>query len=135
MEQQQGCKYISDLDYNSSVLADVSMDRYAWKVDDQFSNHFDHEVIDDCIGNYMFLANKYQYALNHVLSSSCDHHSEEKSVATDDQNLITRRLEGYQFSSKDVVMDEQWFFVDHHIFYLGFKDPFATLLGSYFSAY
>jgi hypothetical protein len=135
LEQHQGCKYISDSDQNSSVLEDVSMDRYAWKVDDQFSNHFDHEVIDDCIGNYMFLADNDQYDLNHVLSSSCDHHFEEKVVATNDQNLITRRLEGYQFSSKDVVMDEQFFSIDQDIFYLGLKDPFAALLGSYFSSY
>jgi hypothetical protein len=32
-------------------------------------------------------------------------------------------------------MDEQLFYVDQRIFYLGFKDPFAALLGSYFSAY
>jgi hypothetical protein len=135
LEQHQGCKYISDLDQNSSVLEYVSMDRYAWKVDDQFSNHFNHEVIDDCIGNYMFLADNDQYDLNHVLSSSCDHHFEEKVVATNDQNLITRRLEGYQFSSKDVVMDEQFFSINQDIFYLGLKDPFAALLGSYFSSY
>jgi hypothetical protein len=74
------------------MLVDVSMEKYAWKFDNQFSNHFDHEVINDFIGNYMFLVDNDQYDLNYVLLSSCDHHSKEKFVATDYQNLITRRL-------------------------------------------
>jgi len=54
----------------------------------------------------MFLYDHNQYALTLVLSSYYDHYSEERVVATNDQNLITRELEGYQFSSKEVVMDE-----------------------------
>jgi hypothetical protein len=118
---------------DSPVFADVSMDRYAWQVDNQFSNLFDHEVTDDCIGNYMFLVDNDQYDLNLVLSSSCDHDFEERVVATDDQDLITRGLEGYQFSSKEAVMDEQLFSMDQYVSDLGFKDPVAALMESYIS--
>jgi hypothetical protein len=131
LEQQQGCKYMSDLESDSSVFADFSMDRYACQVDDQFSNHFEHEVTDDCIDNYMFLVDHNQYVLNIVLSLSYDHYSEEGVVATDDQDLITRELEGYQFSSKEAFMDEV--FMDQYVSDLGFKDPFAALMESYIS--
>jgi hypothetical protein len=129
LEQQQGCKYISDLEPDSSVFADFSMDRYACQAYDQFSNHVEHTVTDDCIDNYMFLADHNQYALNPTLSLSCDHYSEEGVVATDDQDLIIRELEGYQFSRKEAFMDEQLFSVDQYVSDLGFKDLVAALYG------
>ena len=109
------------------MFVDVSMDMYAWHVDNQVSKHFDHEVTDDCIGNYMFLAEHNQYPLNHVLSSSCDRDFEERVGSTDDQDLITRELESHLFASKDAFMDEQLFYIDQP----GFKDPVAALMESY----
>ena len=76
------------------------MDRYACQVDDQFSDLCEHEVSDDHIDNCIFLPDHYQYDLNPVLSSFVDHYFEEKIVNIDDQNLITRKLEGYQFQTK-----------------------------------
>jgi hypothetical protein len=43
----------------------------------------------------MFLDDHNQYALTSVLSSPYDHYSEERVVATTNQDLITRELEGY----------------------------------------
>jgi hypothetical protein len=120
---------MSDWESDSPVFADVPMDRYAWQVDDQFSNHFDHEVTDDCLGNYMFLVDNDQYDLNPVLSSSCDHDFEERVVATNDQDLITRELESHLFARREAFMDEA--FIDQYFSDLGFKDPVAALMESY----
>jgi hypothetical protein len=133
LEHPQECEYMSDLESYSSVFVDVSMDRYACQVYDQFSNYFEHEVIKDCIDNYMFLADHNQYDLKNSFPLSYDHYSEEGVVATDDEDLITRELEDYHFSSKDAVMDEQLFFVEKHVSDLGFKDPIAALMKSYIS--
>jgi hypothetical protein len=81
----------------------------------------------------MFLADKNQCDLNPVLSSSYDHYSEEGVVATKDQDLITRELEGCQFSSRETFIYEA--FMDHHATDLGFKDPFDALLESLFSSH
>jgi hypothetical protein len=129
LEQQQGCKYISYWEPDSLVFADFSMDRYACQAYDQFSNHVEHIVVDDCIDNYMFLDDHNQYVLNPTLPLYCDQYSEEGVVAIDDQDLITRELEGYQFSSRKTFMDEQLFYVDQN----SFKDSFVALLESYFS--
>jgi hypothetical protein len=133
LEQQQECEYMSDWESNTLVFADVPMDMYAWQVDDQFSNHFDHEVTDDCIGNFMFLVDHNPYDVRPFLSSSYEHHSEEMIVTTDDQDLITRGLEGYQFSSEEAIMDVQLFSMDQYVFHIGFKDPVVSLMESYIS--
>jgi hypothetical protein len=124
---------MSDLESDSSVFADYSMDRYACKVYDQFSNHVEHTVIDDCIDNYIFLVDHNQCVSNISFPLSYDHYSEEGVVATDDQDLITTELEGYQFSSREAVMNEQLFSVDQHFSDLGFKDLVAALMESYIS--
>jgi hypothetical protein len=40
---------MSDYESDSSVFADVSMDRYACQFHEQFSNNFEDEIVDDCI--------------------------------------------------------------------------------------
>jgi hypothetical protein len=55
LEQQQGCKYDSHLESDSSIFAYFSMDMNAYQDYDQFSDHFEHVVVVDCIDNYMFL--------------------------------------------------------------------------------
>ena len=86
---------MSDLKSVSSVSSDFPMDKYACQVDDQFLDLCEHEVTDDHIDNCIFIIDHYQYDLNLVLSSFVYHYSEEKIVNIDDQNLITRKLEGY----------------------------------------
>jgi hypothetical protein len=56
------------------------MDRDACYAYDQFSKHFEHIVADDCIDNYMFLADHYQCDLNPVVQLSCDHYSENEEI-------------------------------------------------------
>jgi hypothetical protein len=48
-----------------------------------------------------------------------------------DQDLITRELEGHLSSNKKVFMDES--FMDQHVSDFSFKDPFAALMESYVS--
>ena len=107
------------------------MDSYAYQVYDQFSNHVEYTVIDDCIDNYIFLVDRKQCVSNIVSPLSYDHFYEEKVVVTDDQDLIIRELEGYQFSSGRKFMDEQFVHIDQY----AFKDSFAALLESYFSSH
>jgi hypothetical protein len=56
LEQQQGSRYDSHLESNSSIFEDFSMDRNAYQSYDQFSDHFEHVAVVDCIDIYMFLA-------------------------------------------------------------------------------
>ena len=62
-------------------------------------------ITNDCIGNYMFLADPYPYDVNHVLLSSCNHYAAEKFEIFDDHKLILREQEGHQFSSRGTSID------------------------------
>jgi hypothetical protein len=64
---------------------------------------------------------------------SRDHYFKEEVVSPDDQDLLMKEQEGYQFSSKEAFMDEHFFPEDQHVSDLGFKDSFAALLESSFS--
>ena len=72
-EQQQGCKYTSELDQSSSALTDDSMDRYGYQVYDRFSNHVEYTVTNDGLDNYIFLADHNQCASNIASPLSYDH--------------------------------------------------------------
>jgi hypothetical protein len=135
LEQQQGCKYDSHLESNSSTFADFSMDKDACLVYDQFSKHVEHIITDDCIDSYMFLADhNYQCDLNPVVPLSCDHHAENKETAiVDDQNLISREPEGCLFSSKEECMYEQLSFLNQQVSNHGLEDPIAAYMESYVS--
>ena len=113
------------------MFADVSMDRYASQIHEQFSNDFENEIVDDCIGNYMFLADHNPYDLNTVLSLSYKHHSEERVVVTNDQDMITIELEGHQSSNREAAIAERMFSMDQHVSYLCFKDRVAAFMESY----
>ena len=63
-------------------------------------------VTNDCIGNYMFLADQNSYDIKPILSSSFVHLFEEEVTMIDDQYLITRKQEGHQFSNRGTVMAE-----------------------------
>ena len=77
-EQQEDYEYISYLEHNFSVFSDFSMDRNVHHAYDQFPNHFEHAVIDDCIDSYMFFADHSQNVLSHAMQLSYDHFYEEE---------------------------------------------------------
>jgi len=95
LEQQQTYECISDSDLNSSIFAEYSRDRYACEFFDQIANQDEPMVTDDCIDNYMFLADYNPCHLNTALSSSSEHYSEEEVVVFDDHKLISREQEGH----------------------------------------
>jgi hypothetical protein len=139
-DRQQTCKFNSVSGSNFSVFAEYSRDRYACEAYDQFVNQEEPMMIDDCIGNYMFLTNPCSYDFFTVLSSSSENFSEEEVVMIDDQNLRSREQEGDQFSSKGIAMAEQEVSIDvqlfskeHHVTCLPFKDPLAAFMDVYFS--
>jgi hypothetical protein len=87
---------VSNYESDSSMIAYVSMNRYACQIQKKFSNNVEDEIVD-CIDNYMFLIDQNPYDVNFVLSSSCEHYSKEEVVMIDDQDLIVREPEGHQF--------------------------------------
>jgi hypothetical protein len=66
-EQQLEGEYMSDSELDFSVWAEYSRDRYACEVYDQFVNQEEPMMIDDCIGNYVFLTDPCSYDFNTVL--------------------------------------------------------------------
>jgi hypothetical protein len=86
-------------------------------------------ITDDCIGNYMFLADHNPCDLNTALSSSSEHFSEEEVVVIDDHKLISREQESHQSSSREAVMVEQVFFLDQHVSDLQFQRSSGSLHG------
>ena len=63
------------------------MDRYAYQVCNQFSNHVDYTVADDCLDNYTFLADHNQCVLNTALSLFYDHLYEEEVASPQHLNV------------------------------------------------
>jgi hypothetical protein len=112
LEQQQAGEFISNCKSDSSVVAEISMDRYECEFYDQFANQEESMITDDCIGNYVFLIDPYSYDFNTILSSSFEHFSEEKVIMIDNQDLMSREQEGEQCSSIGTIMAEQEFSVD-----------------------
>jgi len=91
LEQQQSCEIILDSDLNSSTFAEYSRDRYVCEFYNQFANHVEHVVTNDCIGNYMFLADHNPFHLSTSLSSYYDHDFEERQISIfDDHKLLSR---------------------------------------------
>ena len=71
LEQQHGCKNISELDQSSSTFTDYSMDKYAYQFYDEYI------VTNDCLDNYIFLADHNQRVSNIASPLSYDHIYEE----------------------------------------------------------
>jgi hypothetical protein len=86
-------------------------------------------ITNDCIGNYMFLADHNPCHLNTALSSSFEHYSDEEILVIDDQDLISREQEDDQSSSRGTIMDDQEFFVDQHVSDLLFQRLGGSLHG------
>jgi hypothetical protein len=79
LEQQRVCELFLDSDLNFSTVSEYSRDRYESEVYDQFANQNESMITNDCIENYMFLADHNPCHLNIALSSSAEDFSEENS--------------------------------------------------------
>jgi hypothetical protein len=62
-EQQEECKYDSDLGQHLTIFSYFSMDQDVHHAYDHFPNHFEHALKDDCIDNYIFLVDHNQMLL------------------------------------------------------------------------
>jgi len=51
--EQVDCEYDLDLEHNSSVLSDFSMDMDVPRVYDQFPNNYEYALEDGCLDNFM----------------------------------------------------------------------------------
>jgi hypothetical protein len=98
-----------------------------------FSNQFEHAVKDDCIDNYIFLADHNQNVLAPTIQLSYDHFSEEETVTLDDQELILKEQETHIFLSKRECVQWKSSFLNQQVSDHGFEDPVAALLESYLS--
>jgi hypothetical protein len=89
---------------------------------------------EDCIRDYMFLADLSSCDENPIWLSSCEHYSDEEIVVFDDYELVSREPEDDLSSFREIVMVEQVFSIEEqHVSYLLFKDPVAAFMDSYFS--
>ena len=88
--EQDECEYISYLEQNSSVFSKFSMDKNVHDAYDQIPNNFEHAVIDDCMDNYMFLADHSHNASSPAMQLSHDHFYEEEIIIHDYKELISK---------------------------------------------
>jgi hypothetical protein len=139
-EQQPEGEYISDLELDSLVCAKFSRDSYACEVYDQFVNQEEPLMTDDCIRNYILLADPNSWDRNLILLSFCEYYSDKEIVIFDDHELISRGQEDDQSSCRGTIMaeqeaaiDVQFFPMKQHVSYLLFKDPMAAFMNLYFS--
>ena len=115
------------------MIAKYSEDRHECVFYDHFANQDEPMITDGCISNYLFSTTLYSYDVNPIFSSYYEHYSQKEILMIDDQDLIIREEECHQFFRREAVIFEQGFFVDQHVFDLGFKDLMASFMDSYFS--
>jgi hypothetical protein len=101
-----------------TVFSDFSMDRDIDHAYDHFLNHFEHAVKDDCIDNYIFVADLNWNVLIPTIQLSCDHYSEEETFTLDDQELLLKEQEGHLFLSKEECMHWQSSFLNQQFLIL-----------------
>jgi hypothetical protein len=70
---------------------------------DQFLEHFEHEVVVDCIDNYMFLADHSCDSLNPTIPLSY----EENTAIVGDQDLVSKEQGGHLFASREEFAEEK----------------------------
>jgi hypothetical protein len=87
-EQQQGSECGSHAESDSSIFVDFSMGRNAYQSYDKFSKHVEHEVLVDCIDDYMLLVGHNHEVLNPVVQLSYGHPYEGETSTIDDQALV-----------------------------------------------
>jgi hypothetical protein len=132
-KQQQATKIISDCESNSSSFAEYSRDRYSCKIYDQFTKPVEPMITNDCIDNYMFTADHNLCYSNTAQSSSSEYCLEKEVIVFDDYKLITKEQEDNQSSSREAVVQVEFFPEDQQVFEFSFKDPVAAFIESYIS--
>jgi hypothetical protein len=115
-EQQEECKYDSDLEQNSSMFSYFFMDKDVHHAYDHFPNHFEHAVKDNCIDNYIFIADHNHNVLTPTIQLSYDHFSEEETVTLDDQELILKEQATHIFLSKRECVQWKSSFLNQQVF-------------------
>jgi hypothetical protein len=78
------------LESDSSIVVDFSMGRDAYQYYEQILKHFKHELVVDCIDNYMFLVDHSFDALNPVVPLYYDHSYEGETSIVGDQELVSK---------------------------------------------
>jgi hypothetical protein len=94
------------LESDPSIVADFSMGRDAYQYYDQFLEHFEHEVVIDCIDNYMFLADHSCDAFYPAVPLSYDHSYEGETAIVGDQELVSKEQGGHLFASREAFTEE-----------------------------
>jgi len=89
-EQQQATKIISDCESDPSTFANLSRDRYSYKVYDQFTNLVKPMITHDCIDNYIFIADQNLCYSNTTLSLFFERYSREEVKGVDDHKVIIK---------------------------------------------
>jgi hypothetical protein len=133
LEQQKGSRYDSKLESGSSTFVDFSMGRNAYQSYDQFPEHFEHVLVDDCIDNYMFLDDHSYDGINPAAPLSCDHSYEGETTTVDDQELVSKEQGGHLFASRDNFIEEQPGLLKQPRFCHIIHDPMAIYMESYIS--
>jgi hypothetical protein len=107
LEQQRGSGCDSHLESDPSIVADFSMGRNAYQYYDPFLEHFEDEVVVDCIDNYMFLVYHSCDALNPAIPLSYDHSYEGETTIVGDQEFILKEQGGHLFASREAFTEEK----------------------------
>jgi len=112
LEQQEDCKYDSYLRQHLKVFffSDLAMDRDIDHIGIHIPNHFEQEVVDDCIDNHIIKVDQNHNLLNPTIPSSYDHFYEEEIVICDDQEFLLKDQGGQLFFRKGECMHEKSFF-------------------------
>jgi hypothetical protein len=132
-EQQQGSGCDLDLESHTSIVAYFSMGRNAYQSYDHFSEHFEHEVVVDCIDNNMFLADYSCDALNPTVSLSYDHSYEGETAIVFYQELVSKEQGGHLFASREAFTEEQTSPLKQPDLCHVIHDPVAIYMATYVS--
>ena len=73
MEQQEDCKYESNLTQHLTICSDLALNQDADHISDYILSHFDQEAMDDFLSNSIITTDQNQSSLNYVMQSSYDH--------------------------------------------------------------
>jgi len=131
VEQQEECKYRSDLTQHLTKCSDFALNQVVNHVGVHILSHLEQEVEDDCLSNFVIKADYSQISSNFVKQSSYEHFYEEEIVICDDQKFFLKDQGGSLFSRKREDILKQSRVLNQFDCDLGFEDPVAALLESY----
>jgi hypothetical protein len=133
LEQELGSRHDSHLESGSSSFADFSRGRNAYPYDDQFSDHFEHGTVADCINSCILLTDHSHYDLNLVSPLAHDHFYGGKAAAADDQELFSNEGEGHSFVRRECFAKEHPGLLKQPGFCHISHDPVAIYMEAYIS--